>query len=211
MNMKKLILILFLFSSSSCFSQDLLQIDSSGRKLKDYYLSLNVENLWLAGHHVNWETGEPDKPESKEGIKTHCSAFVASACKGVSIYILRPPEHGQVLLSNAQYDWLYGKKSSKEGWREIKENKYSIAQQYANDGYIVIAAIKNPDDSKAGHIALVMPFETDINTLNENGPELIQAGTVNSSSISLKEGFKQHLKKWPEDEVVFFFNESKPF
>jgi hypothetical protein len=206
--MKKLILILFLFSSSACFCQDVLQIDSAGKKLKDYYLSLNVENLWLAGHHVNWETGEPDKPESKEGIKTHCSAFVASACEGIGIYILRPPEHGQVLLSNAQYDWLFSKKSSKEGWKEIKENKYSTAQQYANDGYIVIAAIKNPDDSKAGHIALVMPFETDITSLTQNGPELIQAGTENSNSISLKEGFKHHVK-WPENEVVFFYNETQ--
>lgn len=207
--MKKLLILFFLFSLSHCFSQDVLQIDSSGKKLKDYYLSLNVENLWIAGHHVNWETGEPDKPESREGIKTHCSAFVASACERVGIYILRPPEHGQVLLSNAQYDWLYGKQATKEGWGEIKENRYSTAQQYANDGYIVIAAIKNKDDSKPGHIALIMPYEIDVKTLADNGPELIQAGTENSNSISLKEGFKHHLKKWPEDDIVFFYNENK--
>lgn len=207
--MKKLLILFFLFSLSHCFSQDVLQIDSSGKKLKDYYLSLNVENLWIAGHHVNWETGEPDKPESREGIKTHCSAFVASACERVGIYILRPPEHGQVLLSNAQYDWLYGKQSNKEGWGEIKENRYYTAQQYANDGYIVIAAIKNKDDSKPGHIALIMPCEIDVKTLADNGPELIQAGTENSNSISLKEGFKHHLKKWPEDDIVFFYNENK--
>lgn len=209
-NIVKILFLLFLFNFI-VQSQSRLQIDSSGKKLKDYYLSLNVENLWLAGHHVNWETGEPDKPESKEGIKTHCSAFVASACEGLGIYILRPPEHGQVLLSNAQYDWLYGKQSSKEGWKEIKEDKYKAAQQYANDGYVVVAAIKNKDDSKPGHIALVIPYEIDVNTLTDNGPELIQAGTENSNSISLKEGFKHHLKKWPEDEIIFFYNINKVY
>lgn len=69
--------------------------------------ALDVEHHWPAGVHVNWETGVPDgKPESGEGKHTHCSAFVAAAAKRLGIYILRPPQHGQVLLANAQYDWL---------------------------------------------------------------------------------------------------------
>ncbi len=206
--MKKIFLVLITFSVS-VYCQDFLHIDSAGYKLKTFCLSLNVDSLWIAGHHVNWETGEPDKPSSKEGIKTHCSAFVAAACKKLDIYILRPPEHGQVLLSNAQYDWLFKSDALNDGWEQIKQDRYKTAQTYANDGYIVVAAFKNPDESKPGHIALVMPAEIDENNLTENGPVLIQAGIENSDSISLKEGFKHHLKKWPENEIVFFYNKNK--
>src|SRR5262249_16129166 len=59
---------------------------------------LEVEQHWPAGLHVHWETGIPDgKPEFSQGKHTHCSAFVAAAAKLLGIYILRPPEHGQIL------------------------------------------------------------------------------------------------------------------
>ncbi|MEJ1268216.1 hypothetical protein WDV93_17135 [Pantoea ananatis] len=40
----------------------------------------DVEHLWLNHHHVNWETGQPDKPDdfSGPGNHTHCSAFAAA-------------------------------------------------------------------------------------------------------------------------------------
>src|SRR5689334_14461426 len=67
--------------------------------------SLDVENHWPAGVHVKWETGVPDgRPESGSGKHTHCSAFVAAAARELGIYILRPPEHPQLLLANAQYE-----------------------------------------------------------------------------------------------------------
>lgn len=206
-NLKKFVLCLLIPAAS--FGQDILAIDSSGFVLKQFYLGLDVGNLWISGHHVNWETGEPDKPNSTEGIKTHCSAFVASACKRLDIYILRPPEHGQVLLSNAQYDWLFGKEAQKNGWKQIDNDVFLSAQQYANDGFVVVAAYKNPDDSRAGHIAFVMPDEIDRKSLETNGPTMIQAGIENSSSITLKEGFKHHVKKWPTAEIVFFYNEKQ--
>jgi len=74
-----------------------------GRELAATLDAMNVERLWPAGEHVTGETGVPDgKPERGDGKHTHCSAFVASAAKRLGVYILRPPEHGQILLTNAQ-------------------------------------------------------------------------------------------------------------
>jgi hypothetical protein len=37
---------------------------------------------------------------------THCSAYVAAAAFYLDIYILRPPNHQQLHLANAQVSWL---------------------------------------------------------------------------------------------------------
>ncbi|MFX7052567.1 hypothetical protein ABTH91_21265, partial [Acinetobacter baumannii] len=83
-----------------------IPVNIEGKCLRDFYIKENVVEKWLAGHHINWETGEPDNPNATKEIKTHCSAFVAAACKQLNIYILRPPQHAQELLANAQFDWL---------------------------------------------------------------------------------------------------------
>jgi hypothetical protein len=63
---------------------------------------MKVESLWLAREHVNWETGEPDKGQdyAGPGRSTHCSAFAAAVGERLGVYMLRPPEHGQILLAN---------------------------------------------------------------------------------------------------------------
>jgi len=69
--------------------------------------AMGVESKWIAGEHVYWDTGLPTGvPETSPGKHTHCSAFVAAAAKNLGVYILRPPEHGQKLLANAQNEWL---------------------------------------------------------------------------------------------------------
>jgi hypothetical protein len=49
---------------------------------------MNVESLWIAGQHINWETGEPDRGGDYEGPgnHTHCSAFSAAAANRLGIY-----------------------------------------------------------------------------------------------------------------------------
>src|SRR4249919_421016 len=111
------ILPLFVLSAGS---QDLLSVDKKGHALKEFYLGLRVEALWISGQHVNWETGEPDNLNTDQDIHTHCSAFVAAACKRLNIYILRPPDHPMQLLANAQYDWLRSAESVKMGWKAIE-------------------------------------------------------------------------------------------
>lgn len=187
------------------------KIAPAGDSLKAFYLSLNVENLWIAGSHVNWETGVADKPDAKSGTHTHCSAFVASVCKRLNIYVLRPPEHKQILLANAQYEWLSSADAVADGWKPVTgDNVFETAQTLANNGTVVIAICKNPEEKKPGHAALVMPAEISKRMLSEEGPVVIQAGTHNHNKVSLKAGFKSHLIDWPTTNVLFYYNSRAP-
>ncbi len=209
--MKTAILLLFNFSIQLVYAQELLP-NKKGVALKDFYLKLDVENHWIAGHHVNWETGLPDDNTAETGIKTHCSAFVASACKQANVYILRPPEHKQILLSNAQFKWLKTEEAAKAGWKPITSadpfTVYRQAQGLANDGYIVVATCENPDSREPGHIALVMPHNMSLTEIQEEGPKLIMAGTHNHNLVSLKAGFNRHITSWPEPGILFYYNSS---
>ena len=104
--------------------------------------ALDVEHKWPAGVHINWETGEPDGVvESKTGMHTHCSTFVAAAAKRFGIYMLRPPEHGQDYLASAQSDWLKSAKAKSMGWTPVSNE--ILAQESANQGNLVVAVYKN--------------------------------------------------------------------
>lgn len=164
--------------------------------------SLDVEHHWLAGAHVAWETGIPDgHAESAVGRHTHCSAFVAAAAKRAGIYILRPPEHPQTLLANAQYDWL-GSRGSTHGWQKLKDG--IDAQYHANLGWLVVATYRNGRDDKAGHIAIVRPSDKDAGALSVEGPQITQAGENNFTSIPLRVGFAAHPGAWNRQEIRFY-------
>lgn len=208
--MKQLLLLFFVVAFQSVSGQKVITINQKGNNLKSFYLSLNVENGWLAGKHVNWEIGMADYPDATSGNHTHCSAFVAAACKRMNIYILRPPEHKQELLANAQYEWLPTPEAVNAGWKPVAAgNSYEAAQRMANNGVMVVAICRNPDEKKPGHAALVMPADLTINELNENGPAVIMAGTHNHAIISLRKGFKSHLTGWPDHSVSFYYNQGR--
>jgi len=96
-------------------------IAEAGQRLAQKLDGFEVEKHWPAGVHINWETGDPTgKPEKTPGKHTHCSAFVASAAKQLGVYILRPPEHGQMLLANAQNEWL-SSEGAENGWRHLND------------------------------------------------------------------------------------------
>ncbi len=174
-------------------------------KLAAFLDSLRVEELWLAGTHVNWRTGEPDAgPKSGSGTKSHCSAFVAAACERLGIYVLRPPEHGQVLLANAQYDWL-ASDGREAGWRPVRDARE--AQRLANRGELVVAAFRSPDPKKAGHIAIVRPGHKAERRLEEEGPDVIQAGATNYVSTSMRNGFRHHHGAWESGSIRFYAHE----
>ncbi|MGB9164051.1 MAG: hypothetical protein WCC41_06315 [Rhodomicrobium sp.] len=116
-------------------------------------------------------------------------------------YILRPPEHGQVLLANAQNEWL-ASDGRDYGWRHVSDGLE--AQRLANDGKFVVASYHNHYDNKPGHIAIVRPSAKSLSDIEREGPQLIQAGTVNSASISTKAGFAGHPSAWRDDEIVFY-------
>jgi hypothetical protein len=170
--------------------------------------ALDVEHKWPAGLHVDWLTGVPDgKPEKSEGKHTHCSAFVAVAAKALGIYLLRPPEHGQVLLANAQYDWLLSQ-GGDDGWKQLQSS--ADAQDAANQGMLVVAVYHNHSDQKPGHIAIVRPGDKSPDLLAAEGPDETQAGEINYRIVSLKKGFAGHPGAFKNNEILFFAHAVDP-
>ena len=180
---------------------------ASGRKadatrLTAFLDGLQVESRWPAGVHVDWETGLPDgKVEHFEGRHTHCSAFVASAAKQLGVYILRPPDHGQALLANAQFEWLRDKGAA-SGWFAIADG-YD-AQRAANRGYLVVASFENPDAQKPGHIAIVRPSGRSRDSLLTDGPSIVMAGEHNYDSTTVRNGFANHPGAWTDGEIRYW-------
>lgn len=178
------------------------EISPAARRMVATIDALDVERNWHAGEHVHWESGKADgKPEPSTGKHTHCSAFVAAAAKHLGIYILRPPEHAQILLANAQYDWLEND-GARQGWRPVRDG--FAAQEAANKGLFVVAAYRNHHDDKPGHIAIVRPNEKSREAIRAEGPQITQAGGTNYRSTSLRQGFAGHAAAWTHAEVRYY-------
>jgi hypothetical protein len=177
-------------------------VSPKGRWLAQKLDAMGVESKWIAGQHIDWRSGLPHGvPERSEGRHTHCSAFVAAAAQSLGVHILRPPEHGQKLLANAQYHWLESDGAA-EGWRELPDP--AAAQAAANAGELVVASYLSHNEEKPGHIAIVKPAARSAAELAAAGPLLIQAGTVNSAAISMRDGFAGHPHAWFDHEAVFY-------
>jgi hypothetical protein len=177
-------------------------ISAKGRWLAQRLDATGVESKWIAGAHVDWRSGLPDgRPELSSGRHTHCSAFVAATAESFGIYILRPPEHSQVLLANAQYRWL-AEDGAEQGWRVLPDPR--AAQAAANAGELVVVSYLSHRDNKPGHIAIVRPARRSEAEIAQDGPMVIQAGTVNSNAVSLREGFAGHPAAWRDQEVEFY-------
>jgi len=172
-------------------------VTEQGQRLLTVLDGMNVESLWLAHEHINWETGEPDKGEdyTGPGRSTHCSAFAAAVGKRMGVYMLRPPEHGQVLLANAQAEWFRSPAGRQGGWHPVKDAR--DAQSLANRGNLVVVVFESPDPHRPGHIAVVRPAHRPERLLEENGPEITQAGQKNYTKTSTKVGFQVHQGAWP--------------
>jgi len=184
------------------FAADVSVVSPKGETLARELDSMGVESKWIAGQHIDWETGLPDgRPERMPGKHTHCSAFVAAFAKRLGIYILRPPEHGQVLLANAQNEWL-ASAGAAQGWRAV--SNALEAQALANSGLLVVASYHNHKDDKPGHIAIVRPAATTTEAIAAVGPMVIQAGSVNSASIPAKDGFAGHIHAWRDNEIDYY-------
>jgi hypothetical protein len=174
------------------------EITFAGQQLATVLDGMNVEALWIANQHVNWETGEPDRGAAYEGPgkHTHCSAFAAATAKQLGVYLLHPPEHGQLLLANAQAQWLSSAKAASEGWRPVMGSE--LAQTEANRGNLVVVVFANPDQHEPGHVAIIRPSEKSLLALERNGPDIIQAGTHNHVRTVVQVGFENHPGAWPD-------------
>ena len=126
--------------------------------------------------------------------------------KNLGVYILRPPEHGQKLLANAQSEWL-AEEGAARGWVRLADANQ--AQAAANRGLLVVASYHNHHDDRPGHIAIVRPGSKTAEQMAAEGPDVIQAGSVNKTSISLRDGFAGHPAAWRDHEIVYYAHEVK--
>jgi len=177
-------------------------VSPKGQWLAAQLDGMGVETKWLAGLHIDWRSGLPDgRLELSPGRHTHCSAFVAAAAEALGVHILRPPEHSQVLLANAQFEWL-GEEGAAEGWSALANGE--AAQVAANAGELVVAAYESHRSDTPGHIAIVKPAARSAAELAAEGPLVIQAGNFNSDAISLRAGFAGHPLAWNHQEVRYY-------
>lgn len=184
----------------------MISIQSKGKILKKFLENQNVETKWKQNNYIDWLSGDTiikELANPKDSFNTHCSAFVASICKQLNINILGPPDVRTEGLANLQYDWL-NNNNIENGWNNI-DNAVATAnavaapvaaQIYANNGYLVLMCYKNEINPNGGHIACVKPHMIDTNEVLNQGPQLCQAGKINSSSISASLTFsKQNQPK----------------
>jgi hypothetical protein len=187
--------------------EDTLPVLRGGTELGRFLDAMQVEEHWIAGHHVNWRTGDPDgRPVPAEGAHSHCSAFVAAAATRLGIDILRPPDHSQILLANAQCRWLSAE-GEERGWQPVATPLE--AQQAANRGELVVACWIDPDPKLPGHIAIVRPDALSRRRIDTEGPQITQAGIENFRSASLARGFRHDPRAWA-DRAIRFFAHSLP-
>ena len=178
-------------------------ITPAGARLAQILDEMDVEHRWLPGQGIHWRTGEPD-PSSRQHA-THCSAFGAAACDRLGVYLLRPPEHSQVLLANAQYRWLE-RVGPERGWRPIRSR--TEAQALANDGWAVVCVFRNPDHHKPGHAAIVRPSLRSAEDVERDGPQTTMAGRQNRQSLPMREAFRSHAEAFDAGAVRMFAHES---
>lgn len=183
-------------------------VTEAATKLDKFYDQTNVESLWLNGIHVDWKTGESDKPADYQGPDrySHCSTFVASISMRLGVYVLRPPEHPETFLASAQSRWLMGAEATNVGWGQLPNMQ--AAQEEANLGKLVIAAFISPVEFKPGHIAIVRSSLKSTEELNTEGPQIIQAGKYNYNSTTVSKGFGSHQNAFPSK--ILYFSHPRP-
>jgi hypothetical protein len=169
---------------------------------------MHVEQNWQAHEHVNWETGERDRPISYRGpgTATHCSAFAAAVGERLGVYMLRPPEHSQILLASAQTQWFRSEEGARQGWRPLEgADRARRAQELANQGNLVVIAYESPNPHTPGHIVIVRPADKTVEALAKDGPEIAQAGSFNASDSVAAKSFGHHPGAWP-DGVRYYWS-----
>ena len=178
-------------------------ISPAGQKLLQTLNASNVENLWLAHLHVNWETGEADRPGDTEYHEksTHCSSYAAAMGERLGVYMLRPPAHSAKFLASAQAQWFQSPDGVAQGWHAVAQAQ--DAQRLANGGELVVVVYQSPNPEKPGHIAVIRPSLKSLASLEQEGPETTQAGKHNHLDWNVRDGFKGHPGAWPEGVRYF--------
>lgn len=189
-------------------------ITPAGLRLTALLDGMNVETLWQQGYHIEWRTGVAEGPhETSPGRHTHCSAFAAAVAERLGIYLLRPPEHGQMFLADAQERWLNSPAAT--GWNRIGRlgdpGASLRAVSLANQGKLVVAVYFQPprgDTELPGHIAIVRPSNKAAALIANDGPDVTQAGMHNHRLTTLREGFADHRAAWATGAIEYFWHDT---
>ncbi|HEY0307068.1 MAG TPA: hypothetical protein VGB94_02845 [Acidobacteriaceae bacterium] len=178
-------------------------ITPEGRRMLALLDSMDVEHHWLNHEHVDWVTGNQDRPDGYTGSdkSSHCSAFAAAVGLKLNVYILRPPEHKLTFLASAQGEWLASKTAIDAGWSNIPDP--ARAQHLANLGAFVVVDYVSPDPHTPGHIAIIRPSEKTAAQLAHDGPEITQSGATNYKDYVAAKAFMHHPGAWP-NEVRYY-------
>lgn len=172
-----------------------------GRRLAAVLDSMDVEHRWLPGDAVDWRTGAHDA--TARALGGHCSAFAAAACAAFGVYLLRPPDHAERLLANAQCEWLEAE-GPRRGWTRIEDGV--VAQALANQGNLVVACYRNREKDDPGHIAVIRPSAKRPKRIETEGPDVTQAGSRNYARTSARIGFGFHARAWTRGEIIYYWH-----
>lgn len=85
-----------------------------------------------------------------EDGQTDCNGFVDMVARSWGFTGFRREGAKWPMRANEMYDFL----TEAQAWHAVSGDS---AQYYANHGYLAIAAWKNPDPEKSGHVAVVRP------------------------------------------------------
>ncbi len=188
---------------------------AGGPRLLEFLDGLPLATRWLHGHHVVWQTGQQNAPEGYGHERhTHCSAFVAAVALMLDVYILRPPNHRQNDLANAQGDWLAGRvayvgpTAIASGWESLgvsgDRGALRLAVEHANSGRLVVCLYRTPaDQGKPGHICIVRPQSF---SGSSSGPLVMSVGERNHSSVHMQSAFGSHPGAWPNEIELYAVN-----
>jgi hypothetical protein len=183
-------------------------ITPEGQRLTHLLDSMDVQHRWLVHEHIDWETGAPDRPigYTGPGTSSHCSAFAAAVAERLNVYMLRPPDHSQILLASAQAEWFHENPGTNSGWKALTGTGHERwAQELANQGNLVVIVYESPDPHKPGHIVIVRPSGKSLAALNKEGPQITQAGMENFNSSIAANSFTHHPGAWP-DNVRYYWH-----
>jgi hypothetical protein len=192
-----------------------MAISESGLMLDQTLDDMDVENRWLSGKFVYWQTGitMPSAPPPVEGYEkdTHCSAFAAAVALRLGASLLSPPP--EKFLANRQAEWL---EALPPGWRQVSGP--IEAQHLANKGFMVVISYFNPNPPgpdgipPSGHIQVVRAHEgRSHGELEAVGPQISQAGAVNFDCTTASEGFASGYAlsypsyPWPKNVKYYAF------
>jgi hypothetical protein len=193
---------------------------AGGPRLTEFLDGLPLTSRWIHHHRVVWQTGQQNAPEGQgPEAETHCSAFIAAAALMLDIYVLRPPNHGQELLANAQAAWLAGEATypgptaAASGWIALGSSgdpgALKAAVDAANLGRLVVGVYKAPSVRKPdgklhqvpGHTCIVRPQSAA--AVGDDGPRVMCAADVNRTDTPMQTAFHAHPEAWPDRIALY--------